>query len=212
MAHTDIDHLVITSPTLEMGAQHVIDALGVEPQPGGEHVKMGTHNLLLRLGNSTYLEVIAKNPEAPAPGRPRWFSLDKVDEGSLPLLATWVARTADIEAAVAACLEDVGDIVSMNRGDLDWRITIPQNGELLLDGVAPSLIEWQTARHPAEGLVDHGLRLLDLELHHPEQERVSGILKMVDLEGPVTVKRCRPSEHPHLQAIIETPHGIRRLK
>ena len=45
-------------------------------QVGGEHPRMGTHNLLLRLGDSVFLEVLSPNPDAPPPSRPRWFGLD----------------------------------------------------------------------------------------------------------------------------------------
>lgn len=49
---------------------------------------MGTHNLMLRLGDSSYLEIIAINPAAPAPGRPRWFALDRLAGDGSPRLAT----------------------------------------------------------------------------------------------------------------------------
>ena len=62
-----IDHIAITAPTLEAGAELVYRSLGVKPQKGGEHPRMGTHNLLLRLGNSVYLEVISPDPAAKSP-------------------------------------------------------------------------------------------------------------------------------------------------
>jgi len=50
-----IDHITVTAPNLEAGAQFVRESLGVAPQTGGEHPRMGTHNLLLRLGSSTLI-------------------------------------------------------------------------------------------------------------------------------------------------------------
>src|SRR3954464_627628 len=97
-----IDHLVVTAASLADGVEYVQRALGVAPQPGGEHVRMGTHNVLLRLGERVYLEVIAVDAGAPPPGRPRWFRLDEPDAVRLPRLATWAARTRDIRAAAAA--------------------------------------------------------------------------------------------------------------
>src|SRR5262245_56050439 len=94
-----IDHLVVTAPTLEAGAEHVERVLGVPLQKGGAHDRMGTHNLLLRLGDSLYLEVIAPDPAAPPPSRPRWFELDG-PRAAEPRLAAWVARTSDIRRAV----------------------------------------------------------------------------------------------------------------
>jgi hypothetical protein len=65
-----IDHIVIASPSLDAGVKYVYETLGVMPQLEGVHTQMGTHNYLLRLGNSTYLEVIAINPDAPKMERP----------------------------------------------------------------------------------------------------------------------------------------------
>jgi hypothetical protein len=82
MSACSIDHVTVTAPTLAGGAEFVRKALGVAPQAGGEHPRMGTHNLLLKLGDSMFLEVIAPNPNAPAPARPRWFALDTIGTGS----------------------------------------------------------------------------------------------------------------------------------
>src|SRR4051794_29994915 len=68
-----LDHLVVVAPTLGAGAASVRSALGADPRPGGWHDRMGTHNVLLRLGPDVYLEVIAIDPAARPPGRVRWF-------------------------------------------------------------------------------------------------------------------------------------------
>ena len=92
----ELDHLVITAPTLAAGTAWAESILGVTLQAGGEHQRMATHNALLRLGNSTYLEVIAPIPAAPRPNQPRWFELDRIDADALPRLVTWVARTGEL--------------------------------------------------------------------------------------------------------------------
>ena len=58
---SEIDHIVITSPSLDAGVNYVYETLGVMPQLGGVHTRMGTHNYLLRLDNSTYLEIFKDN-------------------------------------------------------------------------------------------------------------------------------------------------------
>lgn len=206
-----IDHIVITAPTLEAGAERVRLALGVEPQAGGTHARMGTQNLLLRLGDSVYLEVIAPDPKAPLPCRPRWFALDTLAADAAPALAAWVARTADIEASVAACSEPLGHIEAMSRGALNWLITIPGDGALPMNGVAPALIEWQVDAHPAARLRDHGLSLIKLELFHPEPERIARLLLSLGLDGQLVVHPSTEGRGAGLVAHINTPQGPRQL-
>lgn len=206
-----IDHIAITAPTLEAGAELVRLALGVEPQAGGAHARTGTHNLLLRLGDSVYLEVIAPDPTAPPPSRPRWFALDTLAANAAPALATWIARTTDIEASVAACSEPLGNIEAMSRGALNWLITIPDDGALRLHGVAPALIEWQAAAHPAARLQDHGLSLIKLDLFHPEPERIARLLLSLGLDSQVAVHPSTGERGPRLVAHINTPQGPRQL-
>lgn len=206
-----IDHIAITAPTLEAGAELVRLALRVEPQAGGAHARMGTHNLLLRLGDSVYLEVIAPDPTAPPPSRPRWFALDTLAANAAPALATWIARTTDIEASVAACSEPLGNIEAMSRGALNWLITIPDDGALRLHGVAPALIEWQAAAHPAARLQDHGLSLIKLDLFHPEPERIARLLLSLGLDSQVAVHPSTGERGPRLVAHINTPQGPRQL-
>src|SRR5687767_5483712 len=111
---TRLDHLVVAAPTLDRGAAWVEARLGVGCRPGGAHAKMGTHNLLLRLGPAAYLEVIAVDPAAPPPGRPRWFGLDALAPDAGPRLAAWVARTDDVAATAAASTVPLGPVEPMS--------------------------------------------------------------------------------------------------
>lgn len=204
-----IDHITVTAPTLASGAALVHDALGVAPQPGGEHPRMGTHNLLLRLGDALFLEVIAINPDAPAPDRPRWFALDGLRPDAPAALSTWVVGTGDIRAAAAASTEDLGRIEPMSRGARNWLITIPADGSVAMDGVAPALIEWDDKPHPAGGLADHGLSLVKLQIFHPIPSRVAALLASVGLADDRV--ECHRADVPRLAAQIQTPQGIRKL-
>jgi len=203
-----IDHIVITSPTLEAGAELVEKSLGVNPQKGGEHPRMGTHNLLLRLGDSVYLEVISPNPAAARPKKPRWFALDDMKSDTPPRLKTWVVRTEDIPATAKIGSEPGGEIEAMSRGEINWLITIPKDGSIPVNEGAPALIQWQVEAHPASRLEDHGLSLTKLQIFHPEPERLSKFLNSIHLQGNVEVLYGSKTK---LVAHIETPHGIREL-
>jgi hypothetical protein len=209
MFRCEIDHLTITAPSLALGAAYVEDALGVGLQPGGEHPRMGTHNLLLRLGDALFLEVIAVNPAAVRPPRPRWFALDALDDAAAPRLAHWVARTAAIRSAPAEYLDLVGPIEPMTRGTLQWLITIPGDGALPMDGAAPALIEWRTPGHPAARLLDKGCALRRLEIHTAESERVGALLDSLAMRADVKLVALGVGEATRLVAHIDTPAGIR---
>ena len=170
---------------------------------------MGTHNLLLRLGDAAYLEVIAINPAAPGPGRPRWFGLDRLTAGEEPRLATWVARTSDIEEACVSTLTNIGSIQMMTRGPFRWRITIPADGGLLHGGLVPPLIQWHSAMHPAGRMRDSGCSLLSLEAFTPDPELLHSQLAALGLSNVVAVSRG--TRVPRLVAHINTPSGKRLL-
>lgn len=206
-----IDHVVITAPDLARGAEFVRRSLGVELQIGGEHPRMGTHNLLLKLGDSLFLEVIAPNPKAPAPGRPRWFELDQLKPDTPPRLATWAARTDNIRSTLATSSEQLGNVEPMSRGELSWLITIPADGSLPLGGVVPTLLEWATKDHPAAKLRDAGCSLLRLEAFHPEAGRVSALLKSISAESEISVSPLPAASRPYLVAHVGTPNGVRTL-
>jgi catechol 2,3-dioxygenase-like lactoylglutathione lyase family enzyme len=137
------DHLVLAARDLDAGAAWLESLLGVKLAQGGKHARMGTHNRLLGLGDNFYLELIAIDPDAVAPGRPRWFGLDRADlPADRPRLIHWVARSGDIEADAARSAEPPGEILPMERGDYRWRITVPPDGHLPGDGLVPTLIQW----------------------------------------------------------------------
>ena len=162
---------------------------------------MGTHNRLSGLGPGEYLEVIAVDPEADAPERPRWFDLDRRNGG--PRLATWVARTDDLDAALARYPE-AGRPVTFARGAYRWRMAVRDDGAMPFDGCFPALIEWRSAR-PA--FPDAGLRLVALRLAHPEAETLAPLLAALMDDPRVTVEAGAPS----LTATIDTADGPRTL-
>jgi hypothetical protein len=149
----EIDHLVVTAPSLASGADYIRSELGVDMQPGGEHTHMGTHNLLLKLGDMQYLEVLAINPGAPRPRGPRWFGLDDVKQ---PTLSAWVVRVDDIRAAVADAPGQFGEVIQMSRGTLTWLLAFH------VSAFQAVLIQWLSGPHPASKLPESGCTFLDL--------------------------------------------------
>lgn len=200
-----LDHLVVSAGVLEEGVAHVEEALGAAMAPGGRHPLMATHNRLLALGD-VYLEVIAADPAAAPPAHPRWFDLDRF--AGPPRLTNWVAACDDLAGALARSPAGSGVITPLSRGDLRWEMAVPGDGILPFDGAFPGLIRWHGAAHPVQRLPDSGLRLLRLEIAHPEAAALRAALA-----GRLADRRIAITDGPAraLRAHFSTPHGPRRL-
>jgi len=203
-----LDHFAIAATDLASGTAWLEARLGVALAPGGVHPRMGTHNRVLRLGDGVYLELIAIDPAATPPGRPRWFGLDEPELAARlaerPRLVAWVAATDDLDAATAASPFPHGPIHEMTRGDLVWRITIPDDGAAVEGGVVPTLIEWPPGVHPTKRMADAGCTLERLTIRHPDAGRIASGLVAIGLEdATVDVVDGAPS----LAATIVTPAG-----
>ncbi|MCH7345623.1 VOC family protein [Pelomonas sp. CA6] len=179
----ELDHLVVGAATLEEGVAWCERVLGVTPGPGGKHALMGTHNRLLNISAPNhprcYLEIIAIDPEAPPPGRARWFDLDqpalqqRLREAG-PGLIHWVARVPNLDAALAQWRGegvDAGEPVTASRGALSWRIALREDGRRLRREALPVMIEWGDA-HPTDAMPASGVELLSFEARDGLQARL----------------------------------------
>ncbi|MCP4208543.1 MAG: VOC family protein [Shimia sp.] len=198
-----LDHLAVAGETLQEAVAHVEEALGVKMGPGGEHAHFGTHNQLIGLADGLYLEAIAANPAAETLPYPRWFDLDRL-EGA-PRLGNWICRTDDMDAELARLDVNAGNVVHLTRGDLRWRMAVPDSGALPYDNRFPALIQWDVAVTPAEILTPSGVALVQLEVVHPEAEDLRAT---VGLGDPRVVYSAGASA---LRATFDTPHGRRVL-
>jgi hypothetical protein len=211
--NAQIDHLVVVADSLEQGAAWCEATFGVPPGPGGAHPLMGTHNRLLSISgpdfDRCYLEIIAIDPQAPPPRRPRWFGMDgealQAAARERPRLAHVVARTTNIEMlrwGLINCQLDPGALIAAHRdtahGRLSWRITVRDDGCTECGGALPTLIEWQGA-HPCDHLPASSVSLVTLSLRGiPMRSRE--VLRL----ARVATER---DEGPALRATLRTPQG-----
>jgi len=212
---SELDHIVVAATSLDAGVAWVEERLGARPVPGGQHVAMGTHNALLRLGARCYLEVIAIDPAGQAPARSRWFSLDEPEMrarlAASPALIAWVVRTPSLASACAR-VPDLGEIMPMMRNAFRWKISVPDDGDLPWGGVLPTAIQWDegadgVVHHPCDVLPESGCELVSLRLSHPAAVLgTSGIVALfreLRIAGPVDLK----SGPKGLEAVIRSPRG-----
>lgn len=198
----ELDHLAVSARTLEEGTEYVEEALGVPLAAGGCHDVMATHNRLLHLGPGLYLEVIAINPDAPAPARSRWFDLDHF-EGP-PQLTNWIVRCETLAEVLPKAPSGVGRPMELCRGDLAWEMAVPEDGKLPFDGAFPALIAWQQGVHPAARLPEANCRLLGLEVIHPQARALRAALAGL-LDDPRVV--ISEGAEKALRATIRCPKG-----
>ncbi|EWT04951.1 glyoxalase [Intrasporangium chromatireducens Q5-1] len=191
----ELDHLVVATADLEAGRDRLERQLGCPLEPGGRHTDQGTHNLLLSLGPTAYLELIAPEPGARSP-RPRWFELDtpamRERLAAGPALVHWVVRVTSLAGRP--------DVRELSRGTNRWALTVAEDGSMPFGGLAPSLIRWHTPPPPTV-LPDRGVRLTELVLTTPDVAALEAQLPALD--APV---RVRPGA-PGLAARLTTPHG-----
>lgn len=182
-----IDHLVFVVPDLEGGRDKFEQLLGMRPVPGGRHPEYGTHNAQLSLGPTTYLEVIAPDPNADVSAEDVLFGLNSFQE---PRIMTWVLHTNEIDelaASAKAAGVDIGAVESGKRVKPDgtvvsWRLTNPT--AMPLNGAVPFLISWGDTPHPA-GSAPRAGELIGFKIEHPEPERVRQALLALDVEVDV---------------------------
>ncbi len=214
---SELDHLIVACARLEDGIDWIEQQLGSRPTPGGQHVTMGTHNALLKLGARSYLEVIAIDPNGIKPSRPRWYALDEPEmQAQLtngPRLITWVVRCESLANACAR-VPDLGEIISASRGEFHWKIAVPDTGTLPWGGVLPAAIQWMAnegsdgrALHPCDRLEDSSCELVRLQLSHPAAvlgtSGIMGLFRELRIVGPVDLA---PGPKM-LAATIRTPAG-----
>lgn len=207
-----LDHITVIAPSLAEGVAHVRACLDIDVPFGRLHRDMGTHNHLLRLGTSVYLEIIAINPDAPQPARARWFGLD--DRGAVRAawdggrrLRGWVARTADIDAVLSGHEDILGRKVELS-GSTPFFFAIPDDGALPLGGVAPSVIDRQGKPPSIATMADAGAVLQAMIIEHPDPDRVRALYRQLRIAAAPAI---RPGDHFRYRAEIRTPGGPKEL-
>lgn len=205
--HNKIDHFAIGTQSLDEGVAALQETLGVTVPRGGKHDAMSTHNCVMQSGNESFLELIAIDPEAPEPGRTRWFTLDdpatRARLAARPRALCWVVGTDDLDAVIAASPVDLGEVVPFARGERSWRLTVPADGSLPMGGLLPAFIEWSPGPHPSAGQQDLGVRLETVQLTHPDPEALTDMLKALRVDHLAEVRQGEAA----LSFALETPQG-----
>ncbi len=202
-----IDHFAIGAASLDQGVSALRARLGVEVPRGSKHDAMSTHNCVMQAGNESFFELIAIDPDAPDPGRARWFTLDdpatQARLAKRPRALCWVVNTNDLDAVMAASLVDLGEVVDFRRGDRTWRLTVPRDGSLPEGGLIPAFIEWSPGPHPSTSQQDLGVRLKTIRLTHPNPENLRAVLEALHVDHLAEIEQGDCA----LSFTLDTPSG-----
>jgi Glyoxalase-like domain len=209
-----LDHLVVLAASLDEGAAWCEATLGVPAGPGGQHPLMGTHNRLLRVATDAfplaYLEIIAIDPAAPAPGRARWFNMDSAElqarvKQDGPRLHHAVLRSPNLEMMRWGLINrglNPGAMLAAERdtphGRLSWRIVVRDDGRIEADGALPTLIAWN-GLHPSANMAPSAVHLKALRA----RELPAAARDVLRWRGP----QFMPAPAPRLEAVFHTPRG-----
>ena len=199
-----LDHLVYVTPSLDATIERIEELFGVRAAIGGHHKAWRTRNALLSLGERMYLEIMGPDESHPAANQPRPFGMDEM---STPRLATWVARSSDIQKVIGIARRDSLDLGALQEGSrqkpdgsiLRWTMTDLTKARE--GGIIPYFTDWADSLHPAESS-PKGCTLLMMKVAHPEANRIRRIL--INLGIDVAVEA---GPQPAIEAIIETPKG-----
>lgn len=203
-----LDHIVIAHPNLDLAMEAFADTTGCTPEYGGPHVGGGTHNALVSLGKSVYIELISPDPDqldrTPSQQTPNLGQRLAKAEGSR--LLAWAIRSTDLDQMTGQyCGIETAKPFNMSRQQpngetLNWRLMNLIRHDL--KGFAPFFIDWLDCPHPATANPVAG-EFASLHIAHPNPNLVElanstvnvnatvgspkFILEFNSLRGPVTL-------------------------
>ena len=207
-----LDHIGLAATTLEQGIDYVFGRTGITVPLGGAHPGKGTHNALTATGDTSYLEIIAPDPDQPEPEFPRMFDQDSTTTKAAlmggPRIQTYLLRTDDIERDMAIFRDhgfDLGQSVAAARGALNWQIALRPDGKLNAQGAVPVLLQWPDGPHVSAAMDNQALRLQNLTIRTPQAGDLTALFAALGFEDTrITVTQ---DATPLITATYQIPNG-----
>ena len=163
-----LDHIVLAANTLEEGTSYLENKLHIKLSNIGYHKDMGTHNRVVKISKSVYLEVISIDPNCGHLNSKRWFNLDSLKLQSQlrksPQVIGYVIENVDIKI-----LKYYEPFFKASRGEYKWKFAMPGTkasilaDQSYLNGIIPSLINWESEK-PINKMQDNHLNLEKIQV------------------------------------------------
>jgi len=180
-----IDHIIIGVPDLESGMRAFEQRTGVKPLRGGRHPMRGTENALVSLGNGSYLEIIAPQPDA-QPNE--MVTALRALKG--PALVGWAVHVADATDAAARLAQAgfkasplrPGSRVTPEGKKLEW---VTFGVEQPSGDAVPFFIRWgDTTEHPST-TSPGGCAMASFTIADPRGAELSKLLDTLGVKAQV---------------------------
>jgi hypothetical protein len=144
------DHIILGCRDIDEGIDYAEGLSGYRAEIGGSHPGRGTRNALLKLGERSYLEILAPDPEQP---ELTWHK--EILTLTEPLLIGWAEPGKNIDQYAAslrakgiACIGPISGTRANPKGEVfRWRTVMLEDDKA---GILPFYIEWASdSPHPA---------------------------------------------------------------
>ena len=200
-----IDHLVWYAADLAAGEKH-FTGWDAAPAFGGAHPGQGTRNSVLSLGDSTYVEILARDPAQTGGTLDREIAALK-GQG----LYHWAVGGIDLGELAARARQagvDASAVVSGGRhlpdGNwLSWSLVgIRRHG---FGALVPFFIDFR-GNHPA-ATAPRGGSFKGIELFSPRAQQLGDLFGKLGLEIPISQR-----DKPGITATVETAGGTQKLE
>lgn len=204
-----LDHIVVAHPDLDLAMEEFSDLTGCSPMYGGPHVSGGTHNALVSLGESVYIELISPDPaQMSNPDSATRSNLGhRLTSFQASTLLAWAIRSDSLDQIAGKhCGIETAKPFDMSRQQpngetLHWRLMNLIHHDL--KGFAPFYIDWLDCPHPATTNPVAG-EFVSLEITHTDQNLAAlaadtagvqfscgspnFVLSFISERGPITLK------------------------
>lgn len=200
-----VDHIIYAVADLDQSVKKFKEATDLQVFPGGEHQDRGTHNAILRIGDKTYLEFLAKKKSSQPFHSQTWMGLDLLQEDKI---TRWSLASDNVEQEslfLKKFKEPLANIVIGSRAKkdgsmLNWLMTSSMPAPEVEP--APFLIDWKNSVHPTAELPLQ-CKIKSFSIEHSESDLLKKLLEK--LACPLEVYTANESS---LKLTLETPKGI----
>ena len=198
-----LDHIILGIDDLERGVAWVERRTGVRAIFGGVHPGRGTANAVMALGPSSYLEIIAPDPQQASP---TWFT--QILTFHEPRLIAWAVHTPDIAALAQAAVSAGISIDGPHDGArarpdgkiLTWKLFRFRDAR---SGLLPFFIEWSPdSLHPAQD-APPGCHLEHFHLQSPDAPELARVFQTMAVEVSV-----EPGKDPRSARASRAPKAM----